>query len=80
MRRPLDSVAVVGTGVLGMQIAMVSAYAGYRVSVYDTRETAFDETYENLFADLKAKGTTPFIPWDDWEECKIALCTGQKSV
>lgn len=62
MERPFEHVAIVGTGLLGTQIAMLSAYAGYKVSVYDTREGAFDETYDKLFADLKAKVVNPFTP------------------
>jgi 3-hydroxybutyryl-CoA dehydrogenase len=68
--RPFEHVAVVGTGFLGTQIAMLSANAGYKVSVYDTKEGTFDETYAKLIADLKAKGTNPFIPWDEWQKCK----------
>jgi 3-hydroxybutyryl-CoA dehydrogenase len=70
MNKPFERIAVIGTGVLGTQIAMVSAYAGYKVSVYDTREGAFDATYGQLYADLKAKIVNPYIPWDDWEKCK----------
>jgi 3-hydroxybutyryl-CoA dehydrogenase len=70
MDKPFERVAVIGTGLLGTQIAMVSAYAGYKVSVYDTREGAFEETCGKLQADLKAKGVSPFIPWEKWEECK----------
>jgi 3-hydroxybutyryl-CoA dehydrogenase len=49
---------------------MVSAYAGYKVSVYDTKEGAFNETYDKLYADLKSKNVNPYIPWDDWGKCK----------
>jgi len=73
MKKPFEHVAVVGTGVLGTQIAMVSSYAGYKVCVYDTVDGAFDETYAKLYADLKAKGVNPFIPWDKWEECKKSI-------
>jgi 3-hydroxybutyryl-CoA dehydrogenase len=52
---------------------MLSAHAGYQVRVYDTRESAFEETYNKLSADLKAKGVTPFIPWDQWEKCKKSI-------
>ncbi len=78
MKKPFEHVAVVGTGVLGAQIAMVAAYAGYKVSVYDIREGAFDDTYDKLLADLKAKVVTPFIPWDDWAKCRsrITFTTG----
>ncbi|MGB4548384.1 MAG: 3-hydroxyacyl-CoA dehydrogenase NAD-binding domain-containing protein [Syntrophales bacterium] len=70
MSKPFEIVAVVGTGLLGTQIAMLSAHAGYKVNVYDTRENAFNETYDKLFADLKARGVSPFIPWDQWTQCK----------
>jgi 3-hydroxybutyryl-CoA dehydrogenase len=73
MKKPFEHVAVVGTGILGTQIAMLSAYAGYKVSIYDIREGAFDETYGKLFADLKAKVVNPFIPWDDWAKCKSQI-------
>ena len=73
MDKPFEHVAIVGTGVLGTQIAMLSAYAGYKVSVYDTREGAFDDTYDRLFADLKTKVANPFIPWDDWAKCKSGI-------
>jgi 3-hydroxybutyryl-CoA dehydrogenase len=70
MSKPFERVAIIGTGILGTQIAMVSANAGYEVSVYDTVEGAFDATYAKLHADLKARGVEPFIPWSKWEECK----------
>ena len=70
MSKPFERIALVGSGVLGSQIALLSAYAGYKVTAFDTREKAFDETYNKLFADLKEKGITPFIPWKDWEKCR----------
>jgi len=70
MKKPFERVAVVGVGVLGTQIAMLSAYAGYKVAAFDTRPNAFDDTYDKLFTDLKAKVANPFIPWDDWAGCK----------
>ncbi len=73
MNKPFERVTVVGTGLLGTQIAMIAAYAGYKVSVYDAREASFDETYAKLYADLKAKGVNPFIPWDRWQECKKSI-------
>ncbi|MGA2228974.1 MAG: 3-hydroxyacyl-CoA dehydrogenase NAD-binding domain-containing protein [Syntrophobacteraceae bacterium] len=73
MKKPFERVAVVGTGVLGTQIAMLSTHAGYKACVYDSREGSFDETYAKLYADLKAKGVIPFIAWDKWEECKKSI-------
>jgi 3-hydroxybutyryl-CoA dehydrogenase len=69
----IKRVAVIGTGLLGTQISMLSAYAGYQVSVYDTREDAFDDTYKRLYADFRAKGVHPFIPWNQWKKCKTAI-------
>jgi len=70
MSKPFERVAVVGSGVLGTQIAMLAEYAGYKVCVYDIRAGAFAETYAKLYSDLKAKGVNPFIAWDKWEGCK----------
>jgi 3-hydroxybutyryl-CoA dehydrogenase len=52
---------------------MISAHAGYKVSVYDTIAGAFDDTYKKLSTDFKAKGINPFIPWGHWEKCKTAI-------
>jgi 3-hydroxybutyryl-CoA dehydrogenase len=73
MSKPLEEVAVVGTGILGAQIAMLAVHAGYRVKIFDPREDAFIETYNKIQGDLKAKDMTPFIPWEDWEACKQAI-------
>ena len=73
MGRPFEKIAVVGTGLLGTQIAMISAYAGYRVSIYDTIADAFNNTYEKLYSDFQAKGIDPLIPWNHWEQCKAAI-------
>ena len=73
MSQKIKKVAVIGTGLLGTQISMLSAYAGYKVSVYDTIAGAFDDTYKKLSADFKAKGINPFIPWEHWEKCKAAI-------
>ena len=35
MKKPFKKVAVVGTGILGTQIAMLAANVGYKVKVYD---------------------------------------------
>jgi 3-hydroxyacyl-CoA dehydrogenase len=73
MTQKVKNVAVIGTGLLGTQIAMLSAYAGYKVSIYDTIADAFNETYEKLYTDFKAKRVNPFIPWNQWKKCKAAI-------
>ena len=73
MDKPFQKMAVVGTGFLGTQIALLSAYSGYKVCIYDIREGAFDQTYDRLFKDFKAKGINPVIPWDKWGAVKKSI-------
>ena len=72
-RLPLKRVAVVGTGILGTQIAMIAAHTGYKVKVFDPREGAFQQTYEKIRSDLKAKKVKPIIPWSEWAACAQAV-------
>jgi len=69
MNRPLERVAVVGTGTLGAQIAMLAASAGCRVKAFDAREGAFPQALGRLRSDLRARGIRPFIPWERWAGC-----------
>jgi 3-hydroxybutyryl-CoA dehydrogenase len=73
MKKPFKNVAVVGTGILGTQIAMLAANVGYKVKVYDPREGAFDIAFKNRKNELKAKKIKPFIPWDKWEKIRKAV-------
>jgi len=73
MDEPLERVAVVGSGILRTQIAMMAAHAWYAVTVYDEREEAFTETYNKIKSDLTAKQAPPLIPWEEWEKCKAAV-------
>jgi len=74
MSRTIERMSVVGTGILGAQIAMLGVHAGYSVKIYDPREGAFEETYEKLYKDLKTKGVEkPLVPWDRWEFCRQAI-------
>jgi len=73
MDKPFQKMAVVGTGFLGSQIAMLSAFSGYKVCIYDIREGAFDQTYDRLFKDFKAKGINPVIPWGKWAAVKKSI-------
>lgn len=70
MSKPFEKVAVVGAGFLGTQIALLSAYSGYKVSVFDSKASAFDDTYKRLVTDFKNKGINPVIPWDKWDKIK----------
>lgn len=66
-RLPIKKVAIVGTGILGTQIAMIAAHRGYKVKVFDPRKGAFQQTYERIRADLKGKKVKPMIPWSEWK-------------
>jgi len=64
MDKPFEKIAVIGTGTLGTQIALLAANAGYDVTIYDVRERAFGETFHRLRSSIEAKGITPLIPWE----------------
>jgi len=68
--KPFESVAVIGSGILGTQIAILAAHAGYNVKIYDPNKDAFIDASNKVEKNLKAKGVSPFIPWSDWEESK----------
>jgi 3-hydroxybutyryl-CoA dehydrogenase len=70
MMMSIERVSVVGTGILGTQIALLAAYAGNEVKAYDPVDGAFEVTCGILYQDLKAKITKPFIPWSRWPGCK----------
>jgi 3-hydroxybutyryl-CoA dehydrogenase len=73
MEGKLERIAVIGTGTLGSQIAMIAAHAGYRVVVFDPREGALTGTLEKLKASLVPRGDNVFIPWDRWEACRQSI-------
>ncbi|MFX1533963.1 MAG: 3-hydroxyacyl-CoA dehydrogenase family protein [Promethearchaeota archaeon] len=66
---PLERVTIIGTGILGTQIAMIAAFTGYKVKVFDSREEAFWQSFERIRSDLQGKGIDPVIPWDQWDTC-----------
>jgi len=70
MTKPFQSVAVIGTGTLGAQIALLASNAGYIVNVFDQQPGAFDQMIQKLQADLQAKKVNPFIAYDRWEVCR----------
>jgi 3-hydroxybutyryl-CoA dehydrogenase len=69
----IKNVTIVGSGILGAQIAMLAANAGYNVKVYDSVEGAFDKAFENRRSELKTKGLTPMIPWEKWDQLKTKI-------
>lgn len=73
MSKPFENVTVVGSGFLGTQIALLSAFSGYKVSIFDTKESSFDDTYKRLTTDFKNKKITPVIPWEKWDDLKKSI-------
>ena len=73
MNNPLQNISIVGAGILGAQIAILAAHAGYQVKAYDPLENAFDETYDKIKRDMEAKNVKPLFPWPDWPKCKEAV-------
>lgn len=70
MTKPFNTIAVVGTGTLGAQIAMLTSNAGYNVTIFDQQAGAFDAMMDKLQADLKTKQVEPFIPFEQWPACR----------
>jgi 3-hydroxybutyryl-CoA dehydrogenase len=70
MTKPFNTIAVVGTGTLGAQIAMLASNAGYNVTIFDQQAGAFDAMMDKLQADLKTKQVEPFIPFEQWPACR----------
>ncbi len=64
----LRNVAIIGTGTMGSLIALVSAYHGYKVFLYDANEKAFDETLIKLRKEAKSRNVKAFIPLDGWDK------------
>jgi 3-hydroxyacyl-CoA dehydrogenase len=58
--KAIERVAVIGTGTLGTQIAMLAANADYRVKIFDTRKNALDNTLKTV------KGIELLVPKDRW--------------
>ncbi|HYA41865.1 MAG TPA: 3-hydroxyacyl-CoA dehydrogenase NAD-binding domain-containing protein [Syntrophobacteraceae bacterium] len=73
MSEKLKNVAIIGSGWLGAQIALIAAYGGFRVKIFDQLENAFSTTFDKLKKDLISKNISPFIPWDRWEGCRAAV-------
>ena len=48
MEKKIQKVAVIGTGILGSQIAALSASFGYQVLTYDTDESSFHRGLQNI--------------------------------
>ena len=59
----IQNVAVIGTGILGTQIAIQAACHKYRVTAYDIDDTAFEKVLERLKIRMKNSSRKPTLPW-----------------
>lgn len=71
----IKNVAIIGTGTLGTQIAMVAVAAGYQVKTFDAVEGALNKNLTDLKNTLQSKSATPFIPFKEWGD--LAAKIGQ---
>ena len=67
MDHSIRKVAVIGTGVLGTQIAALTAYFDYEVFAYDTNEQSFKKGIENIRNLSRAAKRKPTVTIEDWE-------------
>jgi len=76
MANMIKKVAVIGTGVLGTQIAALTASFDYEVSVYDTNEASFQKGIENIRNLSAAAKRKPTVTIQDWERgiSRIQFC------
>jgi 3-hydroxybutyryl-CoA dehydrogenase len=68
MEEKIRKVAVVGTGLLGTQIAIQTACFGYEVSGHDPDEGSFNRALQILDAMMKFTGKAPVVPMEEWEK------------
>ena len=59
----IKNVAVVGTGILGTQIAIQAACHQYKVTAYDIDDQAFARVLERLKMRMKNSSRKPTTPW-----------------
>ena len=68
MEKKIRKVAVVGTGFLGTQIAILAAYFNCEVSAYDPDEGSFNRVIQNLETYIKISRRKPILPMEDWKK------------
>ncbi len=73
----IRNVAVVGTGTLGFQIAVQTAYYGYKVTAYDQDAQVFKRMVEITQSRIKNSGRKPTPAFENLAETsrKVILCS-----
>ncbi len=76
MENKIHRVAVVGTGVLGSQIATLAACFGYEVSAYDSDEGSFERALDDLGSLIESRGERPVVSVEEWDKGakKVVVC------
>ncbi len=77
MTEKISRVAVVGTGILGSQIATLSACFDYDVTAYDSDKASFERSLKDLGSLIESRGVTPVVSVEEWEKGagKVRVCT-----
>jgi len=76
MDKKIQKVAVIGTGLLGTQIAIQATCFDYEVSAHDPDEGSFKRVMQILDAMMKSTGKGPVVPMEEWEKGvqRVNLC------
>jgi 3-hydroxybutyryl-CoA dehydrogenase len=64
----IRNVVVIGTGMLGTQIAIQAACYGYNVNAYDEVVESFQKTFQRIPGIMKRQGKGPTVPMEQWEQ------------
>lgn len=76
MFREICRVSVVGTGTLGVQIAILAAHFGYEVTAFDADKEAFFRTFQSLKTRLDTRTEKGIFTVEQWTSNakKVNLC------
>lgn len=64
----MKNVVVIGTGMLGTQIAIQAACYGYHVKAYDEIVESFQKTFQKIPGIMKRQGKGPTVAMEQWEQ------------
>ena len=76
--RSIKQIAIIGSGLLGTQIAIQAAYHGYPVSIFDSDPEAFHRSVQNIRFRIKVSGKTPRPPFEDMDQSLRSIRIHQK--
>lgn len=76
MTHEIKNVAVIGTGMLGTQIAIQAACYGYEVKAHDEAPETFEKTKQRILGVMKTLGKAPTVPVEVWEQAARKIQMG----